>query len=34
MDVNALWELFWDTGAPEVFLAYKQAIRELAAISA
>lgn len=28
MQTQALWELFRDTGAPEAYLLYKQAMQE------
>ena len=34
MDADLLWELFLDTGAPEVYLLYKRAIREAEPASA
>ena len=34
MDAELLWELFLDTGAPEVYLLYKRAIREAEPASA
>ncbi len=29
MDANEYWSLFLQTGAPEIYLLYKQAIRDL-----
>lgn len=34
MDASQLWSLFLETGAPEVYLAYKHAVREQTPISA
>ena len=34
MDSEFLWELFMDTGSPEVYLAYKRVTREATAASA
>lgn len=29
MDAQLLWELFLDTGSPEIYLLYKKAMREV-----
>lgn len=34
MEPEFLWELFLDTGAPEVYLMYKRALREAEPVSA
>ncbi len=34
MEPEFLWELFLDTGAPEVYLLYKRALREAEPVSA
>lgn len=34
MDPMFLWELFWDTGSPEIYLLYKKARREANPMSA
>lgn len=34
MEPEFLWELFLDTGAPEVYLLYKCAMREAEPVSA
>ena len=34
MDSDFLWELFEDTGAPEVYLLYKKALRQAEPVSA
>lgn len=34
MEPEFLWELFLDTGAPEVYLLYKRAMREAEPVSA
>ena len=34
MEPEFLWELFLDTGAPEVYLLYKRASREAEPVSA
>ena len=34
MDAALLWELFVDTGAPEIYLLYKNALRGAEPVSA
>ena len=34
MEPEFLWELFLDTGAPEVYLLYKHALRDAEPVSA
>lgn len=34
MEAEVYWEIFWNTGAPEAYLLYKEAQRESEPVSA